>query len=98
MHTLDWIMVLVPLAIVLCVGVYTQRYMKSVANFVSGGRVAGRYLLAIGRGEMSAGAMVFAGAFEIFHNSGFTLNWWGCISAPIALLVAISGFVIYRFR
>ena len=98
MTPLDWIMVLIPLGVVVSVGLYTQRYVRSVADFVSSGRVAGRYLLAIGRGEMSAGAMVFAGAFEIFHNSGFTIAWWSCISAPIALLVAITGFVIYRYR
>jgi len=42
MQTIDWILFTIPLLIVLGVGLYTQRYMKSVADFLSGGRVASR--------------------------------------------------------
>jgi SSS family solute:Na+ symporter len=69
-----------------------------VADFVAGGRLAGPYLLAVARGEMQAGAVVFVAAFEVVTKSGFTLQWWGWISAPFVIIVAISGFVVYRFR
>lgn len=98
MHLLDWAVILVPLIILLIVGVITQRQMKSVAHFVSGGRVGGRYLLAVARGELQAGAVVFVAMWEIFAQSGFVPWWWGMITGPIALVVAIFGFVIYRFR
>ncbi len=98
MQTIDWILLIVPLLLVLGVGIYTQSYMKSVADFLSGGRVAGRYLLAVSRGEMQAGAVVFVAYFERIYNSGFVLQWWEWINGPIALIVAISGFVIYRYR
>ena len=70
MQAIDWILLIVPLLVVLGVGVYTQRYMKSVADFLSGGRVAGRYLLAVARGEMQAGAVVFVAMFEVILKSG----------------------------
>ncbi|GAT32597.1 solute:Na+ symporter, SSS family [Terrimicrobium sacchariphilum] len=98
MSILDWIVLSIPLTIVLSVAVLTQKYMKSVADFMSGGRVAGRYLLTIAKGEMGAGAVVFVALFEKIAQSGFTTNWWIWLQMPILLVVAISGFVIYRYR
>jgi SSS family solute:Na+ symporter len=45
MQLLDWILVVGSLLIVLGVALYTQTYMKRVADFLSAGRVARRYLL-----------------------------------------------------
>src|SRR5690606_20523591 len=36
--------------------------------------------------------------WEIFAQSGFVPSWWGLIMGPVGLVVAIFGFVIYRFR
>ena len=98
MQGIDWILMLIPLLIVIGVGLYTQRYMKSVADFLSGGRMAGRYLLAVARGEQGAGAVVFVATFEMISKSGFILTWWGWLSIPVSVIVGISGWVIYRFR
>lgn len=98
MSVLDWLVLSVPLAIVFAAAVFTQRYMKSVADFMSGGRLAGRYLLTIAKGEMGAGAVVFVALFEKIAQAGFTTNWWMWLQMPILLVVAISGFVIYRYR
>lgn len=98
MHLLDWCLVTIPLLTIVAVGLYTRRYMRSVADFLSGGRHAGRYLLAVSRGEMASGAVVFVGVFELIEKSGFTTQWWGWLSAPIGLLVSICGFVVYRYR
>lgn len=98
MHVLDWILVGGCLAAVLAIGVYTQRYVKSVAHFLSAGRVARRYLLTIAAGEMGAGTIIYVAMFEVLKNSGFSTWWWGYIGAPIGLLVAISGFIHYRYR
>ncbi len=95
---LDWIFEALPLLVVVIVGVYANRYVRSVADFMSGGRAAGRYLLAIAGNEMQAGAVVFIAAFEGITKSGFVLAWWGWISVPVFILVSVSGFVIYRFR
>ena len=98
MHFLDWLVIVIPLIIIVAVGLITQRQMKSVAHFVSGGRVGGRYLLAVAKGEMQAGAVVFVATWEVFAHAGFVPSWWGWITGPIGLVVAIFGFVIYRFR
>lgn len=98
MNYIDWLFILLPLLIVFFAGWYTKRYMRSVADFVSGGRVAGRYLLAVARGEMASGAVVFVASFEVIRLSGFTLTWWGWINVPVGLMIAITGFVVYRYR
>jgi SSS family solute:Na+ symporter len=98
MQPLDWFLLILPLLLIGIVGVYTQSQMRSVADFMSGGRVAGRYLLAVARGEQQAGAVVFVATFEVISHSGFVLTWWNWFQTLPGLLVAISGFVIYRFR
>src|SRR4051812_39868381 len=98
MHWIDWSFIFLTVAFVAWVGLYTRRYMKSVADFLSGNRLAGRYLLAVARGEIGAGAVSFVAAFEVVSRAGFTVMWWQWINIPVSLLVSISGFVVYRFR
>jgi SSS family solute:Na+ symporter len=98
MHFIDWILILLPLLAVLAFGVITHRYMKSVSDFLSGGRLAGRYLLAVARGELQAGAAVFVAIFEVIRLTGFTMTWWMWIQTLFFMVVAISGFVVYRYR
>ncbi len=98
MQLIDWILVVGSLLVVVAIGLYTQGYMKSVADFMSAGRVARRYLLAVSKGEQGAGAVVFVGSFEVINHAGFCPGWWGWFPAPILLVVSIFGFVIYRYR
>lgn len=98
MHSLDWFLISLPLAGLLIVALYTRRYMKGVADFLSGGRLAGRYLLSVAKGEQGVGAVVFVAMFEIISKSGFVLTWWAWLSVPVTLILSISGWVIYRFR
>ena len=98
MHLLDWILLALPLCLVVAIAIHTQRHMKSVAGFMSGGRLAGPYLLAVASGEMQAGAVVFVAMFEMISHSGFTISWWNMVGGPISIAVAICGFVYYRFR
>lgn len=98
MHLIDWLFVVVPIIFVLCVAIYTHRYVRSVADFLAGGRCAGRYLLANARGEADAGLANTLSKFEQILIAGFVLNFWEKISTPVVLLVGITGFVVYRFR
>lgn len=98
MHVLDWTLLALPLLFVFAVGILTQRYMKSVADFMSGGRLAGPYLLAVAVGEQQAGVAMFVAGFELVRASGFTITWWQLFSNPAVIIVALTGFVIYRFR
>lgn len=98
MKLLDWIFLISPILIVITIGASARHYMKSVADFMSGSRLAGRYLLAVASGEMQAGAVVFVASFERIANAGFTISWWGWLPGPLMLIVGFFGFVTYRFR
>lgn len=98
MQLIDWVLTAVPIGFVLLVALYTRQFVKSVADFLSAGRCAGRYLLANARGEADSGLANTMAKFEVILVSGFVLNFWEKISIPALLLVGISGFVIYRFR
>jgi SSS family solute:Na+ symporter len=98
MQLIDWILVVLPLVLMISIALYTRRFVRSVADFLAGGRCAGRYLLANARGESDAGLANTMSKFEIIMVSGFVLNFWEKVSIPVLLLVGISGFVIYRYR
>src|SRR5262245_7962864 len=98
MQLIDWILVGVPIAAILGIGFYTRKFVKSVADFLAGGRCAGRYLLANARGESDAGLANTMSKFEIILVSGFVVNFWERVQIPVMLLVGITGFVVYRFR
>ncbi len=42
--------------------------------------------------------MVFVATLQIFFASGFTLSWWAQFAGVVYSVVAISGFVLYRYR
>lgn len=77
---------------------YTQRYVKGVADFVSAGRCAGRYLLANAKGEAGSGVTNTISNFEMLMVSAFVVGFWSKLTIPVALIVGITGFVFYRYR
>ena len=67
LSSLDWSIVFAVFIGVGVVAVYTKRYTRSVADFLSGNRCAGRYL--IGGAELMAmvSATMFIGQFEQYY-------------------------------
>lgn len=98
MALIDWVAFCVPIIVVLIIAAIAKKNSKSVADYMAGGRCAGRYMLCVARGEMQAGAVMFAAFFEIFSRAGFTYLWWTWMLTPALMLVAITGFVFYRYR
>jgi solute:Na+ symporter, SSS family len=102
MSLLDWAIMAVPLLIVMIISWHTKRHMRSVADFLSAGRLAGRYLVGTSVGTASFGAITAVMVFEIMCRAGLTVTWWEIVLGPfggaIILFLAVSGFVIYRYR
>lgn len=48
MSLIDWLIVLIPTAFVIGMGFYSRRYIRGVADFLSAGRICGRYVICIG--------------------------------------------------
>src|SRR4051812_45154157 len=98
MSTFDWAIAIGPLILFIVIGFYTRRLMKSVVDFMAAGRCAGRFLIANARGEASSSVSTYASSFQQIWSAGFVLGWWSLILAPINALIAMSGFIFYRYR
>ena len=95
---IDWLIALVPFTIILGIAFSLRRYVTSVAHFLTGGRLAGRYLICVASGEASMGVVSAVAWFEIFGKSGLSNNLWNSLFYPIITILGLLGFVIYRFR
>jgi len=95
---LDWAIVIVSLGLMIASVEGGRRVMRSVADFLSAGRSAGRYVLCVASGAAGIGAITVVGNLEMNLIAGFSLTWWGMTTALVVLLITVSGWVIYRFR
>lgn len=98
MHMLDWMLVAVPLFLVLFFGWKAQRYVKGVADFLSAGRCAGRYLLSVADGAAGMGLISVIAIFEMQYRSGTALSFWSGVGTLVGLAMTLTGFVSYRYR
>ncbi len=98
LQAIDWAIMALLLGGMAAIAIRTKMLNRSVADFLAGNRCARRYLLTMADGVAGLGAITIAANFEKFYAAGFTAGWWGQIIMPIGLLMAISGFVIYRYR
>jgi SSS family solute:Na+ symporter len=98
MHWIDWLMVAIPLVGLVGLAVYTQRFVHGVADYISAGRCAGRYLLTSASGEAGSGVTNSVANIEKFMIAGFVAFFWDGLITPIILLLSIIGFVTYRYR
>jgi SSS family solute:Na+ symporter len=95
---IDWVIVLVVFIGMVMTVNSTKGLMKSVTDFLSAGRAAGRYLLSISGGIAGLGAISTVMFLEMGYIAGFSLSWWGLSQGIILLFLTMSGWVIYRFR
>lgn len=98
MHFFDWMIVGGVFLIIASIALYSRQYLRSVADFISANRCAGRYLL-VGAELMAAvSATQFVAKTEQCYVQGFPVNWWMIFIGLFALIKALSGWVLYRFR
>lgn len=95
---LDWIIIIVVMGIMIGSVLYTKSMMRSVSDFLSANRTAGRYIVSFSQGMAQLGSITIIGMFEMNYIAGFTMRWWEYANGIVVLFVTISGWVIYRFR
>lgn len=98
MNWIDWLLFAIPVAVVVLAALMAQRYVHGVADFLSAGRVARRYVLCVASGEAALGLVSVAGSLEVYYNSGFAYGFWGNILGPLGMALGLVGFCNYRFR
>jgi len=95
---LDWVIVIVSMIFLVGVVSISRRYMRSVADFLSAGRTAGRYMICMSQGMSALGSITIVGMWEMNYVAGFSLRWWEFTMGVVLLLITVSGWVLYRFR
>jgi SSS family solute:Na+ symporter len=98
MHAIDWAIVACFFVFIVAMAWRTNKYTRSVADFLAANRGAGRYLLAICAGVGAYGATAFVAEFEMGYESGFVLRWWEFMMIPAYIIIHLSGWVMYRYR
>ena len=95
---IDWMIVVIVLGGMIYSVSMTKGLMKSVSDFLSAGRTAGRYVISISSGVAGLGAISIVMFLEMGYVAGFSLSWCGLSQGIILLAITMSGWVIYRFR
>ena len=98
MSTIDWIIVAAYAAAVIGLCEMTRRHARTVAGFLAADRCAGRYLITVAYNMAQVGVITLVWYFQLGYDVGFTQMWWGYIEGPSMIVLAITGWVIYRFR
>ncbi len=98
MSIIDWLIVLIPVTLVIGAGFYSRRYVRSVADFLSAGRVAGRYVMSMGEVANALSIMALAAYVEVHYKTGFALMFWNNMLLPLSVTIGLLGYCTYRFR
>ena len=98
MSLIDWLILIIPTVIVMGVGIYSKKYVRSVADFLSAGRVAGRYVISVGDVAAALSIIGLAAYVEVHYKTGFALVFWNNILLPLGVIISLFGYCTYRFR
>ncbi|MCW1925062.1 hypothetical protein OKA05_21050 [Luteolibacter arcticus] len=99
LHFFDWLIVIVSFVAFAAIAAWSGKQTKSVSGFLVSGRCAGRYLLTIAAGMVWIDAINIIGMFELYFVGGFPAMSWGLIiQPPLAVIMAVSGWAVYRYR
>lgn len=98
MSWIDWLIVLGLLVVLTITSIRTNRYARSVSGFLAANRCAGRYLITIAYGMAQLGVISLVWFWQQNYDVGFTSIWWGFMEGPALILIALTGWVVYRFR
>ena len=98
MNWVDWTIVILPVSFVLFLAWYSKRYARSVVDFLAAGRVAGRYVISVGDLMAMISVITLVAGTERHYRNGFGVEFWNAITAPIGIVIALTGYCTYRWR
>ena len=98
MYLIDWLIVIVPVAMVIGLGYYARKYVRSVADFLSAGRACSRYVVCASDVANALAIIGLVGYAESQYKCGFALSFWMTLALPVTMIMSLTGFCLYRFR
>ena len=94
----DWLILVLPVCFVMWMGFRSRRYVRGVPDFLSAGRLCGRYVISMGDVANSLSIIGLVTYIEIHYRTGFSVGFWSNVLMPLSIVLGLTGFVIYRFR
>jgi Na+/proline symporter len=98
MHWIDWVIVIIPVAFVLGMAIYTRKYVRGVADFLAAGRVAGRYVISVGDLQAGLSVITLIALCESEYQCGMAMGLWSKLTIPISIFLSLTGYCLYRYR
>ncbi len=98
MTTIDWVLVAALPLLLAAAALTTRRHARTVSGFLAAERCAGRYLITVAYGMAQVGVISLVWFWQQYYDVGFTSIWWGFLEGPALIAMALSGWVIYRYR
>ena len=95
---IDWIIIAALPVVLLVAAAKTRRHARSVSGFLAANRCAGRYLITVAYGMAQVGVISLVWFWQQYYDVGFTSVFWGWMEGPAMIILALSGWVIYRYR
>ncbi|MBQ6245807.1 MAG: sodium:panthothenate symporter [Kiritimatiellae bacterium] len=94
----DWLILVLPVCFVMYMGFHSRRYVRGVSDFLSAGRLCGRYVISMGDVANSLSIIGLVAYIEVHYKTGFSVGFWSNVLMPLSIVLGLTGFVIYRFR
>ncbi len=95
---LDWTIVAVYLLLTLAIGLYANRYVGSMADYVVAGRSLGTYIGIATMTGTELGLITVMYAAQKGFTGGFAAFHIGLVAGVVALMVGMTGFIVVPLR
>lgn len=98
MSIIDWLIVVLPVALVLYMGWKAGQYVRGVSDYLVAGRICGRYVLSVADVANGLAVITLVSYTELHYKTGFAMSFWSNIILPMSMMFALVGYCTYRFR
>ena len=95
---IDYAVIIIPLAFVYFMAIYSRKYIRGVVDFISTGRLCGRYVISVAGVASGLSIIGIVAYVEVHYKTGFALGFWQSIILPVSMIMGLTGFFSYRFR
>ncbi len=93
-----FLIVALPVLGILWLAFYSRRYSRGVADFLSAGRVAGRYVISVSDMIDTLSVITLVAMCEANYQTGFAMSYWNNVLLPLSVFLSLCGWVNVRFR
>ncbi len=96
--TLDWVIVVVYLAATVAIGLYANRYIKDMADYIVAGRSLKSYISVATMLGSEIGLVTVMYTAQKGFTGGFAAFHIGLVAGLCCLLIGVTGFIVVPLR